>query len=351
VELADAAVVGTGVLGAGIACALAEAGLRVAWVAAQGDTGADPARAGLIDPTLGRDFPDVLRPLARSALEELREQSRELDAEGEHSGFGARGVLELVRADALAAARSRAAQLAGEGCRLLERRDLGPDGLRLAADVVAALFSPRDAWIDPERLRARLAAAARRAGVRAVPHASAIGLATAEGSTAGVLLDSGELIPAGDVVLAAEPSAQLAPWPQAARPLDWAQEVSRISVAPRPPLEHALVLGAASVFPGARGELWLGASEPEPVELAAALLPELRTAPLRRAWRSAIARAEDGLPLVGRLPGEQGLLVALAFGRFAPVFASRVGDWLTELLAHGELAAEALPLDAGRLVL
>jgi glycine/D-amino acid oxidase-like deaminating enzyme len=363
VELADAAVVGTGVLGAAIARALAEAGLRVAWIAAQGDTGADPARAGLIDPVLGLDFPDALRPLARRALAELREL--ELDAEGESSGLGEGGVFELLAADALPAARPRAAALARLGCELLERRALGPLAARLPSDVAGALFSPADAWIDPERLRARLAAAARRAGVRVVPHASALGLATAEGSTAGVLLDTGELIPAGDVVLAAEASAHLAPWPeqapwraqraggersQGAPPFTWQQEVSRISVAPRPPLEHALVRGSACVLPGTRGELWLGAGEPEPADPAQTLLPELRALPVRRAWRSALARVEDGLPLLGRLPDEQGVSIALAFGRFAPVFAWRVGEWLTDLLVRGDLPADSAALDARRLV-
>jgi len=202
------AVVGGGVIGLAIAWRAGQRGLRVV-VLERGEPGAGTSRVAA----------GMLAPVSEASLTEQALLGLGLRSAGLYPGF----VEELARAGAdpgylacgtLAVARDRDEAEALE--RELEaRRGLGLSVERLrssqaralepslAPAVRLALWAAGDHAIDPRRLTAALARAARASGVDLRVGVEVAGLEATGGAVCGVQLSDGELLPAEQVVIAA----------------------------------------------------------------------------------------------------------------------------------------------------
>jgi glycine oxidase len=202
------AVVGGGVIGLAIAWRASQRGLRVVLLE-RGEIGAGTSRvaAGMLAPVSEASLTEqrLLRLGLRSASL-YPGFGQEVAAAGEDPGYLACGTLAVARdrdeAEALErelAARRRL-ELSVERLRASQARALEPS---LAPVVRLALLAAGDHAVDPRRLTSALAHAARAAGAELRAATEVAGLEARDGAVSGVRLRTGEMLPAGAVVIAA----------------------------------------------------------------------------------------------------------------------------------------------------
>jgi glycine/D-amino acid oxidase-like deaminating enzyme len=370
---ADVLVIGGGIVGAATAYQLARRGVKVTLLEsdrlASGATGRNLGFIWLHTRRVGPELDLVMA--TRTGLEDLPE---ELAAD---FGLRCRGGLIYFTTEAQAIVmrefvESRIAD--GVPMQLLdghEARDLVPI---LPEGILGATYCPLDAQIDSRRFVRAYASAAQRAGATVVEGTAARTLKQEDGRISRVLTDIGP-ISAGQVVLAAggwTPSLadQLG--------LDVAIHPMRLQIVqtePMPPrLEHLLYGPAAikqySIFqelPSFRPETFateledrlgmallesacqtadgsylLGCAMDYPgfdwqpdlagvslvSEGLAAALPELRAARFARAWAGILPFTTDNLPIIGRAPGFDDLVIAAGH-----VFGNGAGPTTGRLVA------------------
>jgi len=235
---------------------------------------------------------------------------------------------------------------------------LDPTGL------VGGFHATVDRFVRPEQLTAGLAASLRADGVEIREDCSLTGLALQNGALALETKDGREL--ADRVVV----SAGLATAPLLRRlgarvPLVGARGYS-ITVAGRgDPPRHALYLAEAklglSPFAGGvriAGVFELGARDAEaPRDAGARLIAAARPylagwqpdadGPLE-AWAGLRPSTPDGLPLIGALPGLDGVYVAAGHGMLGVTLAPATAALLAPLVLEGRAAPELAPFDPGR---
>ncbi|HXV34492.1 MAG TPA: FAD-binding oxidoreductase [Gaiellaceae bacterium] len=372
---ADAVVVGAGIAGLTVACELAGRGLRVVVLEeARIGAGASGRNTGTL---LHQDEPIVDELLALSAR-----RYEELEADGRVVGL--RRLPQLFFAgdeSQLHVLARRAAALAGRG---VAHDRLGPDDLRQEPPHLEALggLAVGEAWtVAAEQATAAFAEAARAAGaeIRCGERVHRLG--------PGGVVTGGGLVAAGAVVLATGPwLADLVPglpvqagrgwlmrterlpfdlpwiveeasWPdqvvlgRAGRPRPLAELAQD---APDAPLAEAFLL-----CPAEAGEALLGASmalslrdgtegADMPSRLARRALryaPGLGSVGISRAWSGLRPTAPDGLPVVGALPGREGVYVHGGHASLGMQAAPATAAWLADLIcaepAPPQLAALA----------
>ena len=251
--------------------------------------------------------------------------------------------------------------LTGRECRRLEPM--------LAPGVRGGLRVDGDHQVDPRRLAAALLAACERAGV-ALHRANAARLLVTADRAAGVVLDDGTELRAGQTVLAAGSlSGRLAGVPAGAvppvRPVKG--QVLRLTVPPAyaPFLSRtvrAVVRGShVYLVPRENGELVVGATSEElgwdttvtaggVYELlrdAHELVPGITELPLTETRAGLRPGSPDNAPLLG--PSElPGLHLATGHYRNGVLLTPLTGDVMAELLTTGELPEIARPFTPRR---
>lgn len=356
-EHSDAVVVGAGVVGCATAFWLARAGLGVTVI--ERDAPARHASAGaasLLAPAGDALSSGPLAAAGWASLELLQEIEDELE---EVSAFEPRirasGLLRLAGEAEREALRGRLGDLAPYDFSWLDRRDLEDWDARIDAAMVGGLWSPREGYTDGALLTRAFAQGAEHFGARFALAESAVGLAVAQGCVAGVLLDGGELAPAGEVVLCLGAWSRLASaWLDWEVPVDpWRGQWLALS-APSPNLPAPVCArGAVAVPSPDAGLLWAGVEQvgetlPDPLEAVAAAIPALRACERRQTWSSAFPRATDDLPVVGRVPGVEGAIVATGHGANGVLLSALTGSGLVELLVEGQLPSELEPFTPER---
>jgi glycine oxidase len=348
----DVLVVGGGVIGCAVAWALAEEGLSVTLLERGALAGeASGAAAGMLAPFGEAPGPGPFLRWALRALQRfpaLVEQLR--DATGVDPEYQASGILR-VAFDA-AGARVLAALPALPGAEALARVDprealaLAPG---LAPDVVAGVFSPEEAHVRSALLVRAYAEAAARRGARIESGTPVVGLLRAGERVVGVETDEGAR-PAGAVVLCVGSGTRLAArwlgpgWELAVSPV----RGQIVSVdAPSPPFAPILwSQDGVYLVPKRDGSVVAGATSErvgfdcrvtasgvaELLAGAARVVPALAEATFRGAWAGLRPETPDGLPLVGPVPGFDGLHLAAGHYRngvlLSPVTAELVADGL-----------------------
>ena len=349
-------VCGAGVIGASVAYFLARRGVAVTVVERSGVACAASGKSGGF---LALDWCDgsPLGPLARASFALHAELAREL---GTDYGYRRMDTFML-------AARERGAVTGGH-------RVAPPHWLDGAGVVTAALGSTETtAQVHPARFTAALldAAAARGCTLR-------IGVVEEvvrrEGAARGVMVD-GETIEADAVVLA------MGPWTGrvAGRLLPRIRGLKGYSVtlAAADVPAHALFVeyrtadGGAlepEIFPRPDGEVYVcGMADPAPlpdspeaVEVNDASCATLARAAGRVSTTLAAARiirrqacyrpvTDDGLPLIGRVPGVAQAYVATGHGPWGMLNAPATGLALAELITAGVSSLDLRPFDPARL--
>lgn len=357
----DVAVVGGGVIGCAAAWYLARAGLRVE-VFERGPLGgeATAASAGILAPLAESVSPG---PFVELALAGLRAFEQDIPALIGDSAldpeYRISGVLRLA-ADADGARSLRAAAgwqaNAHLDLRWLEPRQVASlePGL---APCAGGLLSPREGHISPPRLTAALAAAAAHRGAVFHEHCAPPRPLVEDGCVRGLLVGS-ERRPAGCVLLAA--GAWSGPWAEAlhvpvpVRPVKGQMLLLR---AMPPPLRHVVFAGHGYLVPRVDGSIYVGATQEEAgydrrvtaaglhdmTAVAGALLPALRDAELIRAGAGLRPGTADGLPVLGPVPGIEGLLLATGHFRNGILMSLITGRIIAALVAG---RGPELPLEA-----
>lgn len=202
-------IVGAGLMGLGLAVALADLGMRVC-VLEQGEPGREAswAAAGMLAPHPEVEFHD-------DALLELGQLSAALwpgyaasieSRSGQAVGYDPTGTLLVARDRDDAEALQRTAKyLASRGAAApwLDRDALRAREPALSANLVGGLLFEADHQVDNRALLEALRTVALRAGVEVRVQTQVVRVLAAAGSVGGVELDGGEQIAASVVVVAA----------------------------------------------------------------------------------------------------------------------------------------------------
>ena len=351
----DVVIVGGGVIGCASAWFLAREGVSVTLVeredvAAQ----ASGAAAGMLLPFGETEEEGPFLEWAERSLALFPELCAELrERSGVDPEFEPSGALH-VAADAseASALRARVRRLVGRELEWLEpgeARDLEP---QLAPDLAGALFSPREAHVRSPLLAQACAAAAQGLGARIERGVSFERLRFEGGRVIGVETSAGRR-DAGAVLLCA------GVWTPPALPLALPIEPVRGQILSldncSPPLRHLIVGGAAYLVPKRDARVVVGATEERvgfdrrvtsagvAALLAAAprLVPSLADCAFRDAWAGLRPCTPDGLPVIGRIPGSDGLLVASGHHRNGVLLAPVTAGLVTDLILGKTLPSSA----------
>lgn len=388
---ANVLVIGGGIAGASAAYHLAALGRRVVLVE-RGEiaAGASGVNAGQIDSVGWGDTPDLQAHLTAGSVEIF--ESVQLD-HGEDIEFRRSGSLHAILTPAQHDfTRERVAGLRARGCavELLTTREARTLEPALSPDLLGAMYSPLRSQADPVKTTRAFARLAERHGARVLTGQDVTGLAPRAGAGYTVATSRGEIV-AGDVVIAAGAwSRTIGAWVDLDVPIV-AVRGQMWATAPQPPCVFQTMSAAESALDWSRdhggappdlthrdgrrvtrhlygrqrrnGELIFGgdrelcgwSTTPDPAGIetnrghVAELLPFVAGVPIARTWAGLMPFPLDGRPLIGRLPGRDGLwivsgLASSGFGR-----GPMAGKLLAESLHRGTplpVLAEADP--AGR---
>jgi glycine oxidase len=347
---ADAIVVGGGVVGASAAWGLAREGLRVVLLERDAIAShASGAAAGMLTPLAessasGPLFAFGLRSLGMYAefVREVRERSG-VDPEYEPSG-----VLRV------AASGTEAAELrelvrghAGGGLEWLDAGALREAEPRLAGPLHGAIASSREGHVRSPLLARACAAAAEAAGARIETGVAVLALRREGGRVTGVETAHASHAAARVVLCPGAFGADLLAPLGAGHfaPITPVRgQIVTLASTQRPP-RTILWRGSLYLVPKRDGSLVVGSTEERVgfdcrttaagvgwlLREAASFVPELGGWSLREAYAGLRPATPDGLPVIGTIPGVQGLFLAAGHFRkgvlLAPATASLVVDW------------------------
>jgi glycine oxidase len=366
--LADVVVLGGGAIGCATALYLAKAGAAVTLVERGELAGeASGAAAGMLAALSdeGGDRGPAFQQLCLDSLRLYDDLLPDLEATGIDLRYRRTGVLHLALTD-------HEATVLHE--RFLGQRDLAP-GLRwlaaseIAAEepeasprAVAALVSPGEHYLDPQRLVLALAEAGRRAGVR-VETGRPFGGFRRRGNRLVAIEAGGERFDADAVVLATGAwTGQVAARLHAYVPVRPVRGQMIALRGPGQPLRRVIWGEQAYLVPRENGLTFAGATveeagfrkqttRPAIARLrrgATDLVPGLGMARLASAWAGLRPGSLDGLPVLGLLPGWQNAWVASGHFRNGILLAPISGKLMAESVISGQEIAALEPFSPRR---
>ena len=351
-EVGHVAVIGGGAAGCACAYYLSAAGVRVTLVEGEGVAAkASGWSAGGINPLHG-----IPAPLAALAMESFRLHLALWPELERLTGraLGARRIaMALVAPDETAippllALQDGFAAAAGFSARWLDAAALRALEPRIAATVAGALLTQGNGVLDSYRFTDALAAAAQRHGAR-LRVGTATGLRHAGRRVTGVRCGD-TVVPCDAVVVAMGPWSQAAAaWLGRSVPVEPLKGEMLRTAAPGPPLACDVVAPHVSLFGRAGGETWIGTTmerrgfDTEASEVArqtlfgdaVRLMPALAQARLVRQTVCLRPVTPDGLPIVGKVPGWEGVYLATGGGPKGILLAPAMGRAVADLLLTG----------------
>jgi glycine oxidase len=349
----DVIVVGAGAIGTSIAYQLAKAGLKV-MVFERGQVGGEAtgASAGMIQINPDRSTPAALSTLeAESARLYTALATEILDRTGMDIGYRAAPLLHVSLHE-------------GEEPRLRAHRgwqvehgvtvawvdrmaalDLEP---ALNPDIRGALYYPENHQLMPRDLARALARAAVDLGALLREGESIDRLVTDGDRVIGVAI-GGEAVHAGEVVIAN--GAWASAWSDALHTPIPVRPVRGQMVALRTAgtaLRNVVSSNEGYALTKADGSTYVGTTVEEAgydarptaagiaglLALAPRLIPRLADATVASAWAGLRPATSDGLPLLGRLHGWQGVTIAAGHFRDGILLAPITGEVIADLLAR-----------------
>jgi glycine/D-amino acid oxidase-like deaminating enzyme len=366
-EVEHVVVIGGGVAGCATAYELSTAGLRVTIVEREGvGTQASGWSAGGLNPLQG-----IAAPITALAMESFRLHQALWPA------------LERVTGQPLGARRISMAYVAPDDAtisELLELRDVFEDARgdgfsaqwleaaefltlepRISPRIAGALLTYGNGVLDSHRLTVLLAEAAQHHG--ATVRAGAVtGIQQSDSRVTGVELDD-EVIPCDAVVVAMGPWAGAAEeWLGVPLPIEPLKgEILRMAPS-GPAFKCDVVAPGISLFGREEGQVWLASTrqhvgfDKEPSEwayrtlydAAVALMPSIAEASLLQQTVCLRPVSPDELPIVGKVPGRDGVYVATGGGPKGILLAPAMGRALADLITTGQTALPIGPCDPAR---
>ena len=366
----DLVVIGAGVIGLAIAWRAAQRGHRpLVLEAGEPAGGATGVAAGMLAPVTEADFgEEALLALNLASARLYPEFVAELEAvSGQMTGYRSTGTLNVAvdrdQAEELERLHDLQRSL-GLEARWLSARECRALEPSLSTRVVGGIEAPGDHQVSPRLLAAALHAALRRQGGSVRSHARAESVAFEDGETPSVVLESGEVLPARTVVIAAGARSAAIELPPGAgvpvRPVKG--QILRLRGRPGEPVVGRIVrTPEVYAVPRADGRLVVGATVEERgfdsavtaggvLELlrsAYDVLPGITELELVQASAGHRPATPDNEPVIGEgtLPG---LVWATGHWRngilLAPVTAAAVAGLITD----GEIRPELRPFTPRR---
>jgi glycine oxidase len=367
----DVVVVGGGVIGLATAWRSLGRGLRVTVADPEPGSKASHVAAGMLTPVSELTYgEEALLRLGLASRDRYPSFVAELEeVSGLGTGFRGDGTLQVaLDGDDLAVLEELrrfqeslgipAEALTGRECRGLEPM--------LAPSVRGGLLAPADGSVDPRRLSAALLAAVERLGGTLVRE-RVTEVLTEDGRAAGVRLESGEVVRAGQVVVAAGPwSPDLKGVPDGVLPPVRPVKGQVVRLRSDTPFLGRCVRGlvrGSSVYlvPRHDGEIVVGATQEEMgfdttvtagglwelLRDARELLPGVTELAFTEVNAGLRPGSPDNAPVLGAsaLPG---LLLATGHFRNGVLLAPVTGDVMAEILATGTAPEVARPFSPGR---
>lgn len=368
---AEVLIIGGGVIGASIAYYLAEAGTRVTLLE-RGRAGghASLASAGLLHPMQSAGIPDALRAFSAFSFDLYPDLVRRLrDLTGIDPEYQACGWLRVaLREEAIPDMRvhelPHVATADSYGVRLIsgdEARVLEP---ALTPEVVAAVHYPRGAQVYVPSLLQAYTHAAARLGATVRRGVEVTDLCVADGRVTGARTADGETVDADHTVIAGGAwtpfTAQRLGVSLPIYPMRG--QILALHTVPTP-FQHIIFGNEIYLAPKADGSVVAGATYEEAgfddrltaegvgwlLTTAPTLLPSLAQATFRQAWVGLRPASRDGLPLLGAVPGWEGITVATGHTAEGVLLSPATGKLMAQHV-RGEPAELSLaPFSLGRL--
>jgi glycine oxidase len=367
---ADVLVVGAGVMGCGTAYWLSKRGLKVTVLEQESIAcGASGMAAAMLE-SVGHGahltLNDPLAELAQASFHLHHELATSLPEESGvdtgfrenpvlHPAFSGREVAELKPRALALAARNPAIQW-------LEGEDLWAVEPRLNREALGALQSPQ-AQVIAYRFVLALATAAERLGMSMLTR-EVVGLEQRDGKVAGVRLRNGEGMLSDTVVLAMGAwSQQVSDWVGWHIPIYPVRGQLLELRVPQPQLHASISYNGMYLVHKADGTTLAGATEEHDSGFANHPTPQGRQQILQAALHMAPSLgdaevvdqvaglrpcAPDGLPLIGPVPGWQGLYMVAGHFRSGMLLSAISTKLIADLIEHGQSPLPLAAFDPGR---
>ena len=345
----DAIIIGGGVIGCSIGYHLAKAGVRTT-IIERGEIGmaASNAASGVLS-SMPDNPADPYTRLVNSGLAMFHELAPELaDKSGIDIEFAQSGRLDLAlnedEAQAMHAEIGEGDDKSGSQARWLDAqaaREMEP----LLSDTIAgALFTPEACRVNNQRLSAAYAGAAQRLGATLREHTEVVGMIRSGLRISGVRLHNDELL-ADHVIIAAGPwssviteviGSHLPVRPVRGVNLNLQPTAGRINavvhggwglLAPR---NDGSVIAGATVEEAAYDNRVTAGAVQDIMNMCEMLVPSLRDARLNWALSGLRPATPDGAPILGAVPGWQGLHIATGHYRSGILLSAITGKLIAE---------------------
>lgn len=363
---AEVVIVGGGVVGCATAYYLARRGVRATVIEKETiGSCASGFAAGLLDPLTGQGTPGALESLSQVSFRMHLDLAQEIAAEtGVDFHFRPLSCVWIALDEAelpeYRALFDLARRLEGFPARWLEGTEVLSLEPRLSPRVVGAVCVGGMRQVASYEYTRALAQAAEKYGA-SVRHGTVSGLKRSGSRVSGIVLE-GEEIACERVVLAMGPwTAQAGDWlgtPVPVEPLKG--QILRLKL-PGPPLGHAFYTSDGGYITSKPdGLTWVGTTEERVgfdqtptagarasiMKHALEIMPGLSDGELQLQTACLRPASQDGIPIIGEVPGWDGLYVATGAGRkgilLAPAMARATAD--LAITGHTDLPIEPCSL-------
>ena len=352
------AIIGGGVMGCTIAWQLAKRGVSCALVERNSfASGASGATAGVVGPLwhLDPDDPAMFR-LGMRSLDLFPQWVAELTEAGVNPEFQQTGVMKLAftgdEVKELNGLFGWQSQL-DMGVQWLEREEVLEREPEANPEVLAAVFSPQEGCVRGQRFCDSLAHAAGRLGARLYLGVEVTGLVHNGGRVSGIETTAGD-ITAGEVVLAAGPWSGIGGrWSAPGGPLDLPVRgvkgqrilLRRPGRMPKSPVRNSAVY----VVPRLDGNILVASTREEGrsdetmtaegvhtlISNALLSFPSLGDAAFVSGRAGVRPATPDGLPLIGPVPGVEGLTIATGHDAVGMMLSPGTAELVVQHLLDG----------------
>ena len=354
-ESAEVVIVGGGIVGCATAYFLAKQGVRATLLEREAvGSCASGFAAGLLNPLNGVGIPGPLEPLTlesyRMHLGLTVEVKAETGIDPESRDMSciwlAFDEAETAEFDGRFQLAERVDSFSG---RRLDTRELASLEPRISPQVVGAMCLEHIRQVSSYQYTMALATAAEKHGAT-VRQATVRGLTQANGRVSGVLLNDGQ-ISSDRVIIAMGPwTGEVTDWLGLAVPVGPLKgQIVRLDL-PGSPLKHVLYRsGGGYIAPKPDGTIWTGTTEervgfdnePTPearqgiMKAAIEVMPALADAKVVLQTACLRPVSEDGLPIIGGVPGWDGLYLATGAGRKGILLAPAMAQAVVDLVVSG----------------
>ena len=364
-KTADVVIIGGGVIGCSIAYQLAKLGINSTVLErSRLAAGASGATVGVVAPSMHvAPAQSSAFSLGIRSLEMFPGLANELLEAGVDPGFRQNGVLRLAFSPEDVEELRRNLGWQGElglGVEWLEPPDVFQREPEASPEVLGAVFSPKEGHIMGQRYTQALAHAAARLGAICLEGTEVTGLEF-QGSRVTGVHTATETFYCDHVVLAAGPwsgSMRWLPEELPVRPVKGQRILLRkVGFLPRCPVRNS----EAYVVPWPDGNLLVGATREEGkfdqettaegirhmVSAAVTSFPSLGDARFIEARAGVRPGTPDGLPIMGPVPGWEGLSVATGHDAVGVILSPGSGELMANYISSGD-AGPLVPFSSSR---